>query len=284
MKIIVRLHDLGKSDENTLAKRAKDLGFDGIQLAINKAIEGETAQPQDLPEQRVNEIANAFLQEGLEIPMIGSYFNPVHSNKELVEKNIVKFKHHLSFADKFKADYIGSETGSFNDDKWTYNPKNRTEEAYETVKAVFSELLDYAKEVNSNIALEGADGHCMYCPKQLNRLLRDIDNGHLFITVDVYNYLNTENYSKEYQHQVIDECIDLFKDKIRNIHLKDFTMNEKPLALVGLGEGLMDLEYIIHKVYTNVPQANLIFEGVPKDKMESSLAYIHKLLEKEQNA
>lgn len=281
MKIFVRAQDLGKKDEKTLAKEIKALGFDGLQLAINKAIEGETAWYGELSEERAKEIASAFLNEGLEIPLIGSYFNPVHSNKELVLKNIKKFKMHLEYSHFFNTLYIGSETGSYNDDKWTYNPLNRTEEAYEIVKDTFGSLAKYAKEVNSNISIEGADGHCMYCPKQLKRLLDDIDNSHVFITVDVYNYLNETNYDVNYQHKIIDECIELFGNKIKNIHLKDFTMNEKPLLKVGLGEGIMDLDYIVTKVKNNIPNANLIFEGVPKDKMESSLKYIKSILNKE---
>ncbi len=283
MKIFVRAHDLGKTDEKTLAKQIADLGFDGLQLAINKAITGETAAYGEITNERVNEIAKAFFDEGLTVPLIGSYFNPVHSNKEGVEKNIKKFKQHLEFAHLLKADYVGSETGSFNDDKWTYNPLNRTEEAYQEVKRIFGNLAEHAKKVGSNLSIEGADGHCMYSPKQLKRLVDEIDNGHVFVTIDVYNFLNEENYSKDYQRKVIDECIDLMKDKIRNIHLKDFTMNEKPLLKVGLGEGLMDLEYILTKIYQNVPQANLIFEGVPKDKMASSLKYVKDILNKLEN-
>lgn len=283
MKICVRGHDLGKSDEKTVARLAKELGFDGIQLAINKSIPGETAMPGELSDERIKEIADAIAKEGLETPLLGSYFNPVHSNKALVQKNMDKFKFHLKFSSVFGTKYVGSETGSYNDDKWTYNPNNRTEEAFQEVKAKFKELIDYAKEVNSNLAIEGADGHCMYCPQQLYRLLREIDNGHMFITVDIYNYLNEENYSKEYQHRIVDECIELFQDKIKIIHLKDFTMDEKPLLKVGLGEGLMDLEYIIHRFYHACSSAYLIFEGVPKEKMESSLRYIKMLLDKEAN-
>ena len=280
MKIFVRAQDLGKKDELTLAKEIKALGFDGLQIAINKAIQGETAAYGELSEERAQEIAKAFLNEGLEIPLIGSYFNPIHSNKELVKKNILKFKMHLEYSHFFNTLYIGSETGSYNDDKWTYNPLNRTEEAYEIVKNTFGELAEYAKKVNSNLSIEGADGHCMYCPKALHRLLTDIDNGHVFITVDVYNYLNEEHYDKDYQHKIIDECIELFGDKIKNIHLKDFTMDESPLLKVGLGEGLMDLDYIVTRVKEEIPHANLIFEGVPKDKMESSIKYINSILNK----
>ena len=207
MKIIVRAHDVGKTDEKTLAKKIKELGFDGLQLAINKCIINETAQAGSMSDERLDEMAKAFSDEGLIIPLIGSYFNPVHSNKETVNKNILKFKDHLRFAHKFNTLYVGTETGSFNDDKWTYNPLNRTEEAYQEVKRIFTDIISYAKEVNSNICIEGADGHCIYQPKALKRLLDDIDNGHMFITVDVYNYLNEQNYSVEYQNQIVDELI-----------------------------------------------------------------------------
>lgn len=280
MKIFVRTHDFGKKDENTIAKEIKDAGFDGIQLAINKTIPGETAGFHEISIERVKEIAKAFKDQGLECAMLGSYFNPVHSNKELVEKNINKFKEHLEFTKYFDSLYVGSETGSFNDDKWTYNPLNRTEEAYQEVKRVFKELSIHAKKVGSNLSIEGADGHCMFCPAQLNRLVREIDNGHVFVTIDTYNFLNEFNYSKEYQRRVIDDSICLLKDKIRNIHLKDFILEDNKLKQVGLGEGLMDLEYIISKVHDNVPDANLIFEGVPKDKMESSLKLVKEILQK----
>lgn len=276
MKIFVRAQDLGKKDEITLAKEIKALSFDGLQLAINKAIAGETAY--DMDEGRVKAIAKAFKDQDLEIALIGSYFNPIHSNKDLVLKNINKYKEHLKYAHLFDCKYIGSETGSFNDDKWTYNPKNRTEEAYQEVKRIFNELAIYAKEVNSNLAIEGASGHCMYCPKQLKRLVDEIDNGHVFVTLDVYNFLDNEHYDKEYQHRIVDEALALMKDKIKNIHLKDFTMDKEPLLKVGLGEGMMDLPYIIAKVKENIPDANLIFEGVPKDSMELSINYIRKLL------
>ena len=42
MKIGVRVHDFGKSNAKTLASKAKSVGFDAVQLVLNKAIEGES--------------------------------------------------------------------------------------------------------------------------------------------------------------------------------------------------------------------------------------------------
>jgi sugar phosphate isomerase/epimerase len=282
MKILVRVHDLGKNNPKDLAKKTKEIGFDGVQLVLYKAIEGFDSKANTIPYEKILETAKAFKEENLTVGMLGAYFNPVHSNKELVKDNILRFKEYLGYCKDFSCNYVGSETGSYNDDKWTYNPLNRTEEALNKDIDTFKELAIDAKNKNANIAIEGAYGHCMYEPKQLNRLITAIDNGHVFVTVDIFNYLDISKYDVQTQHFMLDESIKYFKDKIVIYHLKDFvvdTENNK-LRQVGLGEGIMDLEYIISNAKKYTPNAYLIFEGCPKDKMESSYKYIKQLLEK----
>lgn len=282
MKVSVRVHDLGKSNARELAKRTKEIGFDGVQLVLYKAIEGFDSKAHTIDKEALRECAESFKDEGIEVSMLGAYFNPVHSNKELVKDNIERFKEYIDYTKLFNSKYVGSETGSYNDDKWTYNPLNRTEEALEEDIRIFGELAIYAKEHNANIALEGAYGHCMYEPHQLNRLVSAIDNGCVKVTVDIFNYLDVSKYDQETQHFMFDESIKYFKDKIVIYHLKDFIYDSEAnkLKQVGLGEGLMDLEYIVSHAKKETPNAVLIFEGCPKDKMESSLKYIKSLLNK----
>lgn len=280
MKIMVRVHDLGKDSAINLAKKTKEIGFDGVQLVLYKAIDGFNKEAHSIPYEDILKTAEAFKAEGIEVGMLGAYFNPVHSNKELVKDNIQRFKEYLDYTSIFNSKYVGSETGSYNDDKWTYNPLNRTEEALNIDILTFKDLAAYAKEKDANIALEGAYGHCMYTPSQLNRLVSAIDNGHVKVTVDIFNYLDISAYDTYTQHFMLDESIKYFKDKIVIYHLKDFVVDTEAnkLKQVGLGEGIMDLEYIVSNAKKYTPNAYLIFEGCPKDKMESSLAYIKRLL------
>ena len=60
---------------------------------------------------------------------------------------------HLKKAAKFGTKYVATESGSYNDDKWTYNPKNQTEEGYQDTMKVFHELVKVAKEYNSVILI-----------------------------------------------------------------------------------------------------------------------------------
>ena len=276
MKIGVRVHDFGKSDPSTLAKRAKQVGFDGVQLVLNKAIEGETGLPGTVNKEKAKAIREAFEMEGLEIFMLGAYFNPVHSNKELVSTLISKFKEHLSYLNDFNGHYVGSETGSYNDDKWTYNPLNRTEEAFAEVKKVFKELANHALAVNGKIALEGAYGHCMFEPEMLKKLVDEIDNGHVFYTVDLYNYLDISNYQN--YKEIFERCLDLFKGKIVIFHLKDFILENNSIKQCAIGKGLFDYQYLLNRIKETNPDSYLIFEGSKSEDMEESLKFVKNLL------
>lgn len=274
MKICVRVHDLGKDTPSNLSLKAKKVGFEGVQLVLNKAVVNQSGEAGTLNKEMAFEIKNEFDKNNIEIAMLGAYFNPVHSNKNKVQACIAKYKEHLKYAKDFGCKYVGSETGSYNDDKWTFNPKNRTKEAFNEVKRIFSDLAVCAKENDSNMAIEGAWGHCMYSPKMLYKLYKKIDNGHVFIIVDIFNYLYIGNY--EEQRKIFDKCLKLFKDKIVIFHLKDFIVENDTLKQVGLGQGLMDFNYMIPKIKENCPNAYLVFEGTKLEDMDSSFEYISK--------
>ncbi|MBO5542813.1 MAG: sugar phosphate isomerase/epimerase [Acholeplasmatales bacterium] len=278
MKIGVRVHDFGKSNAETLAKQAKAVGFDGVQFVINKAIEGESGKAGTLNDEKVKAFADAFHNEGLDIVMLGAYFNPVHSNKQLVSDNIAKFKEHLAYENKFGAKFVGTETGSFNDDKWTYNPLNRTEEAYQEVLRIFKDLAKTAEENNANMAIEGAFGHCMFEPKALYRLVSEINSNNVYYIVDIYNYLAISNY--ENYKEILEECFKLFKGRIVIFHLKDFIIEDGALKQCAIGKGLLDYDYLLKRMNEEAPDAYLIFEGSKPEDMEFSYNFVKSKLEK----
>jgi hypothetical protein len=92
MKIAVRVHDLGKSSAIELAKKTKEIGFDGVQLVLYKAIDGFGGKAHSIEYKDILETAKAFKDNNVLVTMLGAYFNPVHSNKELVADTIERFK------------------------------------------------------------------------------------------------------------------------------------------------------------------------------------------------
>lgn len=268
MTLCIRPHDVGKDTPEALAEKIHALGFQGVQLAIAKAIKDQNGNPDTLTEEVCKEIKAGFNKHNVEIPLLGAYFNPVHSNKEKVKAGAEKFADHLRKAHLFGAKYVASETGSYNDEPWIYHPKNQTEEAFEEVYSVFKPLADVAKEAGSFLTVEGAWGHCMYCPAQMDRLVKALDNGNIRVTVDIYNYLYEKNYEQRFD--ILDECLDRFGDKIAVFHIKDFNVNpDGTLREVGINDGIMGWDKMLPKIQKAVPNALLVFEGM-KD-LETSL-------------
>ena len=268
MTLCIRPHDVGKDTPEALAEKIHALGFQGVQLAIAKAIKDQNGNPDTLTEEVCKEIKAGFNKHNVEIPLLGAYFNPVHSNKEKVKAGAEKFADHLRKAHIFGAKYVASETGSYNDEPWIYHPKNQTEEAFEEVYSVFKPLADVAKEAGSFLTVEGAWGHCMYCPAQMERLVKALDNGNIRVTVDIYNYLYEKNYEQRFD--ILDECLDRFGDKIAVFHIKDFNVNpDGTLREVGIKDGIMGWDKMLPKIKKAVPNALLVFEGM-KD-LENSL-------------
>ena len=142
--------------------------------------------------------------------MLGAYFNPIHSNKQKVEESIIKFKNHLKYAKQLNCKYVGSETGSKNDDKWTYHPLNQSEESYQEVLRIFKELAAYAEEQNVYTCIEGAFGHVINTPKQLRKLVDEINSDNVRVIVDLYNYLSIDNHENRYE--IFKEALELLKE------------------------------------------------------------------------
>ena len=274
MKIGVRVHDFGKSDAKTLAKKAKEVGFDGVQLVLNKAIEGESGLAGTLSKEKANSIYEAFKSEGLDIAMLGAYFNPVHSNKALVESNTNYFEEHLRYASLLDAQYVGTETGSYNDDKWIYNPRNQTEEGYQDTMKTFRHLKDVAEETDTNILIEPAYGHVIYSVDQLKRAVDELNSKNVSVTIDIFNLLYIGNY-QNYKNMFIHAC-ETFKDRIKVFHLKDFYPEGEKLVQTGLGKGIIDFEFLVSTIHKYAPDATMIFEGVKPEDMQESLTLVKK--------
>lgn len=274
MKIIIRPHDIGKGSADWLGKTANEWGFDGVQLAIAKAVEGQNGNPGTLTPEVISEIRKGFNDHNVEIPILGAYFNPVHSNEKKVTDGAAKYADHLRHAAEFGAKYVASETGSYNDDKWTYNPKNQTEDAFKQVLEVFRPMPEIAKQSGVKMVLEGAWGHCMYKPEQLKRLFDELDNGSVNVLIDVLNYLYIGNY--EERAKILETSLKLFKGKICAFHMKDFVVNGDELEIAPLGQGIMGWKDFLPIIKAECPDAYLVFEGV-KD-VPNSLRFVREIV------
>lgn len=274
MKIAFRTHDLGVKGIDGVIYRLQSCGIEAVQLVVYKFMEDIKQLPGSLSPEMAEYIGKAFRGAGVSVPLIGAYFNPVHSNKQKVADCKQTFKDYLKYAKVLGSDVVGSETGSFNDDKWTYNPLNRTDEALAAVIETFTELADYAAEQGVYIGMEGAAGHCCYCVKQLKRAIDGINRPNVKVIFDLYNYLDMSNYNS--YMDILDEGLATFAGKIVVFHMKDFVVEDGKIKQVAPGKGNFDYPAILRKIKAYDPDAVLVLEGTTGDDIVPAIGFVKR--------
>lgn len=259
MKIAFRTHDLGVKGLEPAIQKCRDCGISAVQLVAYKFMDELKYQPGQLTEQNSAALGAALKEAGIDVALVGAYFNPVHSNPQKVENGVAVFREYLSYCKNLGCDIVGSETGSFNDDKWTYNPKNRTDEALQVVINTFKGLAVFAAERGVKVGMEGAAGHVCYDVKTLSRAISAINMPNVQVIFDIYNYLDASNHQKYLE--ILDEGLKTFEGRIRVFHIKDYVFEEGKVKQVPPGTGLFDFDAILSRIKEYDKDAYLVLEG-----------------------
>lgn len=277
MKICIRAHDLGVKGTEPILERLQTLGIDGVQMVCYKAYDDIAYQTGAITPEKAAAIGKAFRDAGVMIPLVGAYFNPVHSDKAKVERCFDIFADYLRNCQALGCDVVGSETGSFNDDKWTYHPMNRTEEALQTVVATFSRLCDIAADCGSTVAMEGAAGHVCWDVDTLARA-RKMMGRKTKVIFDLYNFMDEEN--QDDYLKILDKGLDTFAGEILLFHMKDctFANGQKPRQ-VPFGTGEMDLKTILGRIKAYDKNAVLTLEGTTGEHISHAVTTIKSIWE-----
>ena len=279
MKICIRAHDLGVKGTPGILSALDRLDIDGVQMVCYKAYEDIPYRRGGITPEKAAAISAAFADAGKLIPLIGAYFNPVHSNPEKVASCKDIFAEYLKVGTLMGCNVVGSETGSFNDDKWTYHPRNRTEEALRTVVDTFSELCDIGADYGAVVAMEGAAGHVCWDVDTLERAQKMMNRSNTRVIFDLYNYLDESNQG-DYK-KILEKGLDVFGDRILLFHMKDceFVGGGRPKQ-VPFGTGQMDMEWILRMIKNHDRNAVLTLEGTTGEDISHAVSTIRTIWER----
>jgi sugar phosphate isomerase/epimerase len=241
-------------------------GIDTLQLVYHKSIEGVSYTPGVLDSAKANEISAALRDGNIDVTLLGAYFNPVHPDAAKVESGVAVFNDNFALARLLGGGTVGSETGSFNGDSWTYHPDNRTQKALKTVTAIFAGLCEAAAVYNANVGIEGAAGHVCYSVDVLKQVLDDIGSGNLRVIFDYFNFCDAGNMD---YLRILDEGLQIFP-KIHCFHLKDCKLTGS-VKQCALGKGDMDIRKIVKMIKQYDNDAALILEGTTGEDIPNAV-------------
>lgn len=277
MQVAFRTHDLGVKGAEAAVEKCKQCGIGAVQLVAYKFIDEIPYKPSALTAESAKSLGDALRDNGISVGLIGAYFNPVHSDKQKVANCKAVFKDYLKYSSLLGCNIVGSETGSFNDDKWTYHPLNRTEEALQTVVRTFTELADYAKSVGATVGMEGAAGHVCYDVKTLKRAVDAVNRDNVKVIFDIYNFLDESNHDRYLE--ILDEGLKTFAGKIAVFHIKDYVMQDGKVKQVPPGKGLFDYPAILSKIKAYDRNAVLVLEGTTGENIVPCTQFVKKVWE-----
>lgn len=277
MKLCIRAHDLGVTGMPGILRQLDRYGIDGVQLVCYKAFEDVPQKPGAISLRRAEEIGKAFADAGKCVSLVGAYFNPIHANKQKVRDGLDIFSDYLHVCKALGCDTVGSETGSCNNDEWTYHPGNRTEESLQGVVRAFSWLCEVADSCGSTVAMEGCAGHVCYDVDTLARARKMIGRKTKVI-FDLYNYMNAANQGDYLT--ILDKGLETFAGDIQVFHMKDcFLANGQKPIQTPFGKGGLDLHAILRRIKAYDPNAALVLEETTGDDIEHAVNTIKTIWE-----
>ncbi len=278
MKICIRAHDLGTMGTAGIIQELDRYGIDGVQLVCYKAFEDIAQKPGAITLSQAAEIGKAFHTAGKSVNLVGAYFNPIHENQQKTQDGFAIFSDYLKTCNALGCNTVGSETGSCNNDLWTYHPGNRTEESLQRVVRTFSQLCDVAADHNSVVAIEGAAGHVCWSVDTLARARKMIGKPTRVI-FDLYNYLDADNQGGYLN--ILDRGLDLFSGEIQVFHMKDCILqNGAPPLQTPFGQGNLDLYAILSRIKAYDKNAVLVLEETVPPNIQYAVDTIKNIWER----
>lgn len=241
MKIGVRPHDLEFTSVDELASICHEHTIDGLQLVVLRTYP-DNYRDNDFIDSKIQEIKS----NGIDIFLLGSYFNMIHPNEETLKLGYDIFDVNTQIAKRNDIQYIGSETGSVNGDAWTYHPDNHTEESYAKLQTSIKKITE--KIGDRTFLMEPVYDHVANNLEKAKDMMISDD---MAITFDLANVLNTKNYVDYLE--IFESFLKEFGETIKIFHFKNFVIENDAKVGCRLDTGLLDYT----KLYDLVKQCGL---------------------------
>jgi sugar phosphate isomerase/epimerase len=199
-------------------KRIKTLGFTSVQLDLS--FKGMDLSFDSLNIEKCHLIRDAFRNANLPIVAISGYTNITHPHLTKREENIKNLKILLKYARDLGTPYVISETGTFNEDSdWVHHKKNGTEEAYDTVYEIITDLTKFAYDNGSIFLVENYVNNIIGTVNKVLRLFSDVNHPALGLVMDPTNYFSEANINDV--DEELNRIFNALGERIKIAHAKD---------------------------------------------------------------
>ncbi|HHX60923.1 MAG TPA: sugar phosphate isomerase/epimerase [Epulopiscium sp.] len=270
MKIGLRAHDYGRHKPEDLIRKIKEDGFEAIQLAMPKAIEGINSH-DEVTQELVDAIHNECVKHNIEVTVLGCYVEPSLLDTDERNTHVQRFLRTMDFMKTLDATCIGTETTNFE------YPESQREEVFNVLVDSVRKMVEKAEEIGVDVAIEPVSRHTLNTPELTARLLIEVPSERLKVIFDPVNLLTAQNITD--QNNLWDRSFEAFGDKICAVHIKGAKLNDAgELISTSLKDSQVNYAKIINWLKQNKPNVTLLREEIKEEIAKDDLEFIKSFL------
>ena len=269
MQIGIRFHDLAAGTLEERAAMAREQGFACTHIALSKIGPYKMTLPELTPGWAMK-IRHVMEDNHLDTAVLGCYLNLSVTDEAEVARTQEIYKAHLRFASLLGAGVVGTETGKDGNVE-----ANHTEEAMENFLRNLEPVVRTAEKTGTILAVEPVCRHVVYDAKRARRMLDSIASPNLQIIFDPVNLLDVHNYRQ--REEIFAETMDLLKNEIAVIHIKDFELRDGKLESIAAGTGEMDYHSIVKFAEEYKPYIHTTLENTTPDNAVRARLYMENI-------
>lgn len=257
-----RGHDIsGAHTPDELGAGLAAQGLSCVQLSLARSFP-EFATPERLSPGLGAGVRRALAAHGIEVAVMGCYFNVIHPDPELREAGIRTFEAYLAHARFFGAPIVATETGSV-DPTFVYTENNFTPQAFEEAAAVIKRLCRTAERYGAIVGIEPGVNHPIHDVATTADLIAYVDSPSLGIVLDPTALVTPELAPR--QLDIVRDALDAFGERVVATHLVDYRIEGGRIERCDIGAGQLDVDGVLGFVAPARPGGYVITEFTEDD-------------------
>lgn len=267
MRIGVRGHDMEPANLQDFFKNISNKGFECTQLALSKAVREIKVTDEMLTPGFALYLKKLAAEAGVDVAVLGCYFNLATPNKEHLLATQQKYMAHLRFASLLGAGMVGTETGAVND-TYTFTPDNHTDEALDIFIEGVKPVVECAEKMGVILGIEPVYKHIVCDFKRARKVLDAVNSPNLQLIFDPVNVISPYNYMN--QDEMIAEAFELCGKEIACMHLKDFVVENGEIKSVVSGQGMLNYPLLMKYIKERKPYIHCLLEDTkPENALQT---------------
>ena len=189
-------------------------------------------------------IRNATEAHGIAIAAVNGTFNMAHPDPAVRAEAVRRFDSFLAASKSIGASIVSLCSGTrCADHLWTYDPANRTDEAWRDMLDSMCRCTELAERYDLILAVETEASNVISTPEDARRLLDTVGSRHLKMILDPANLFLPGTARPENVRPTLRHAFDLFGGDIVLAHGKDIHAGDG-IDFCATGEGIVDYPYL----------------------------------------